>query len=339
MRRTAACLALIPAIASCESDYEPLGPDPEVDPIFNPADPPVVSHTDQYEQVQRPEVDVLWVIDNSCSMGDQQEKLAESAPLFMQFFLDSGLDYHIGVVSTDMFDENESGKLIPGPGNTLWITPETPDAVNVFAGMAVLGNQGRFPEKGLGATYAAFELQQTWNDGFFREDSGVHVIVLSDESDFTEDSIVTQGELIDYLNNLRSEADAVSFHSIVTPPDDFCPGIATPGTRYIEVTNAVGGVYWSLCDEWVGALEAIGLEATGLKREYFLSQIPVDGTIDVKVDAYGNILTFDELDPVTGLGDWTYNASRNSVTFLQYIPDPGAVVTIDYDVLASAERD
>ena len=52
--------------------------------------------TDVSTQVTTPEVDVLFVIDNSCSMNNEQSELTANFPSFMAYFLDSGLDYHIG---------------------------------------------------------------------------------------------------------------------------------------------------------------------------------------------------------------------------------------------------
>ena len=46
-------------------------------------------------------LDILWVIDNSCSMTEEQQALSQNFASFVQYFVGSGLDYHIGVVSTD----------------------------------------------------------------------------------------------------------------------------------------------------------------------------------------------------------------------------------------------
>ena len=334
-------LAAAPLMVGC-SDYD-LRVEDIPDVIVNPSDPAVVSSKDAYMQIQKPEVDVLWIIDNSCSMGDEQNQVANSFPLFMNFFLGSNLDYHIGVVSTDMDNPAESGKLIKGPGNILWIDPLTPDPVGAFAGMAQLGTNGSGDEQGILAGYAALELQAGHNGAFLREESALHIIVLSDESDYSPDNPITLNEFKDYLNSLRQDPEMVEYHSIVSPANfgQFdCSGVSTPGTRYIEVTADVGGVFWSLCDlPWVGALEAIGLDAAGLKREYFLSQIPVPGTIKVSVDDAGIMTPFYEYDSVTMDGDWVYTQTRNSVTFLEYIPNPGAIVNIEYDVLSSSERE
>ncbi len=75
--------------------------------------------------------------------------------------------------------------------------------MDAFAGMALLSVQGGV-EMGLGATSAALALQTSWNDGFFQEASGLHIIMLSDESDFTDAAIITQSELVNVLQGLQA---------------------------------------------------------------------------------------------------------------------------------------
>ncbi len=83
-----------------------------------------VTQVDKLVQVQVPEVDILWVVDNSCSMYEEQTGIAQNNPVFMDFFLGSGLDYHIGIVSTDMDDLSHSGKLRQA-GGVPWIQDDT----------------------------------------------------------------------------------------------------------------------------------------------------------------------------------------------------------------------
>jgi hypothetical protein len=59
------------------------------------------TRTDEIVQLTTPSADVLWVVDNSSSMSDNQRALTDNFPVFFDWFLGSGLDYHIGVVSTD----------------------------------------------------------------------------------------------------------------------------------------------------------------------------------------------------------------------------------------------
>ena len=72
------------------------------------------------------------------------------------------------------------------------------------------------------------------------------------------------------------------------------------------------------------------MQAAGLSREFFLTELPVPGTIEVHVNEEGVEYQFLEGD------DWTYSAERNSVTFVEYIPSPLSDVKITYEVLSGA---
>jgi hypothetical protein len=313
-------------------------------PPVKPTPPPpsTPENQDVYRQNYKPSVDILWVVDNSGSMSNEQTAIGENFPVFMDYFLGSNLDYHIGVVSTDMLDPAHSGKLVEANGYR-WIDPETPQPEQIFAGMSALGIEGSSSEEGILAAYAAMELQTGYNDGFFRDEAAVHVITVSDEPDYSPDNPVTLDEFADYLNNLRPTDAEVTYNTIVNLPDDPCPGtlFGMDGRRYVNVNALVGGVNWSVCDgNWSAILEMLGLQTAGLKREYFLSELPVPGTIVVSVeDMEGTSYEFEPVDPETGAGDWTYSETRNSVTFVQYVPDEGSSVMIDYLILAALEEE
>src|SRR5688572_17447955 len=103
MQRTKLALLPIWLVAACGSEQGFREPPP----VYPPSAPlPIADETrvDRIVQVVTPQVDVLWMIDNSSSMGDEQTALGENFPLFMDFFLNSGLDYHIGVTSSDVDD-------------------------------------------------------------------------------------------------------------------------------------------------------------------------------------------------------------------------------------------
>jgi hypothetical protein len=339
--RVLLALSLSAALVGCDSGYNYVTPDLAPEVISHPADPPDLWQVDDYVQIQEPEVDVLWVVDNSSSMADEQAAIGEDFPKFYEYFEGSQLDYHIGVVSTDMEHEEQSGKLVEAAG-VRWITPDTPNPEDVFAAMSELGTGGSHNEEGILAGYAAFELQPEWNAGFLRANSSINIIVVSDESDVSPNSPITLGEYEEYLNGLRADPEMVSYNGIVSPTEPAfpCEGANSPGDRYIDVINKVGGVFWSRCDEdWPAALELMGLTAAGLKREYFLTQVPVPGTVQVSVENGGYTHVFTEYDPETALGDWTYVGARNSVTFLTYVPEPGATVEIQYKILAANEHE
>lgn len=59
-------------------------------------------------------VDLLLVVDNSCSMIEEQNKLATNFENFIQYFDDANVDWQLGVVTTDVEQEQFSGRLIGG---------------------------------------------------------------------------------------------------------------------------------------------------------------------------------------------------------------------------------
>lgn len=304
----------------------------EPPPNFEGPNPPGLENPvvqDRIVQVPIPSVDVLWIIDNSGSMLQEQKDLRENFPAFMEYFLGSGLDYHIGVVSTDMDANNESGKLVAASNGERYITTDSEDPMGMFESMADLGILGSSDERGREAAYTALELEaDATNAGFLRDDrsSGIHMTVVTDEPDLSRNSRITKEEFAEWANGLRPSDPLVTFNSICLPPDVFYYG----GDDYVYLSLEVGGIMHDVrVDDWVNVLEALGIQAAGLHREYFLSQLPVEGTVEVKVVTVdGTTIPFDE-------GAWTYSSSRNSITFDEFLPDPLSTVVIDYTALSS----
>jgi len=75
--------------------------------------------TDVFQQSRRNTVDVLLVVDNSCSMWEEQDKLATNFDSFIQFFQGVDVDYQIGVITTDTLDEKYQGRLVGGDDEIL----------------------------------------------------------------------------------------------------------------------------------------------------------------------------------------------------------------------------
>ncbi len=321
-------------LAGCsEYDIQGAGGAPPVSAL-----PPVLENpvrVDQITQITVPAVDVLFVVDNSCSMSDDQQALRENFPTFLAYFEGSGLDYHIGVVTTDMDAAKESGKLQDGGTGYKWIDPLTPDANDVFSAMTTLGSEGSGFEMGLDASFAALEVHSmpgSANEGFYRPSARLDIVIVSDEEDQSED--LTRDEFIDYLRDLKVTEELVGFTSIVNiPPCCSLIDGGSPGEIYMAVTDAIGGIKWDIKDGgWTQVLELLGVQASGLKREFFLSELPVGGTVVVEVvDVDGTGYEFQEG------ADWTYSAPRNSVTFLEFLPPPLSDVVITYEALAAAE--
>src|SRR5690349_10254250 len=105
---------------------------------------------DTFSQAPNNQVDILWVIDDSFSMGNEQARLAAGFESFAAELDDSGTDFQIGVVTTS-FDDATRGVLV---GDPPFLTPED-DYVRLFQERAKVGVEGSDKEKGLAvASYA-----------------------------------------------------------------------------------------------------------------------------------------------------------------------------------------
>ena len=77
-------LLLVLAVAGCKSDYG----------ISR------LERSDTFTQQPATELDVLLVVDNSCSMQPYQQELAANFDAFLTFFTEGDVDYHIGILTT-----------------------------------------------------------------------------------------------------------------------------------------------------------------------------------------------------------------------------------------------
>lgn len=103
------------------------------------------SKTDQFKQNSAAMVDILWIVDNSRSMGEEQTGLGSSFQVFADNLVSSGVDFHIGVISTDVAD---GGALHFGSGMPSFIDPSTTDPQGTFLQNVAIGTGGSPQEKG-----------------------------------------------------------------------------------------------------------------------------------------------------------------------------------------------
>jgi len=288
--------------------------------------------TDKLLQAVSPVTDVLFVIDNSCSMGDNQDNLSRNAPSFMEWFVGSGLDYHIGVVSTDMVDTDDQGKLQEIDG-LRWLTDEVPDPVDAFSRLAVLGNRGASPERGIDGLYNAIETEGNEHNRGFLRDGAFHAIFVSDEDDFSLD--ISADEFVRWFDGLRSPSESTC--SAIQNPN--C-GASGCGYKYGTAAEQLRGVVWNIdADGWDEVLERLGILTTGRRAEYFLTQLPYVESIVVEVNVPrndgGSTLVrppraeFDDEGRLVSAG-WSYVGDRNSVLFHDYVPPDYATISITY---------
>ncbi|MFK7926692.1 MAG: hypothetical protein AB8H79_00775 [Myxococcota bacterium] len=285
--------------------------------------------TETHAQVGVPKVDVLWVVDNSRSMYEEQTALANNFTAFMSRFDEAKLDYHIAVVTTGYDDDDQRGQFrtaIDRRGDTIrWLDNTISEPARIFREMAEAGIDGPLEEKGRAQIYTALGLfGQSDNFGFMRDDAFLSVIVLSDENDRSGDIPIKNDQFIDWMRTLKDSPEKVSFSSIVGPQGG-C-GNAEEGTDYLEATTSLGGLSHSICNPaWANLLEALGDKAAGLRSEFVLRDVPEPSTLEARWKEPGEA----PVQKTYGL-DFEYNRARNSIVFAEDAPPADSVLTIEY---------
>ncbi len=274
-------------------------------------------NSDFYEQEEVANADILFVIDNSCSMHSHQTNLINNFSSFISVFANSGVDYQIAFITTD--NENfVDGKIIKS-------TDSDPigDVSDIIARISITGHG---LERGL---WESYEATQTGADAgigsaFLRTDSRLVIIYLSDERDgSTTYSAMTPTDYANHLLTLKPLADQLSVNAVAGDHPSGCsPPYAQHGAGYYEVVQQLGGTFMSICATDYG-LQMDTLARDSILRSAFeLSDTPIEGSINVTVDGY-----------VTSA--WTYDATENAVYFdASAVPATASEIYIDYAVLA-----
>ena len=226
---------------------------------------------DIFQQLEVINADILFTIDNSCSMLDEQLNLASNAGLFMSSLDSTGVDYQVGVITTDR----------PSFVSPI-ITPATLDPVTEFENAVIVGTEGDAYEKGLDMSmYSTTSPGDASADaGFIRDSSILGIVVVSDEDDFSLSPVL---DYVSHFNGLKLNPDEVAFHSVVDDGTESC-GSST-GYRYMDTSVGTGGSIFNLClGTWGTFLESIVAEATAPVNTFELTEEPVEETIVVTVD-------------------------------------------------------
>jgi hypothetical protein len=281
---------------------------------------PAVWITETFFQAPFPQVDVLWVVDNTQSMRVEHEALEQAFSGFVGSLDAEGLGYQIGVVTTDML--NDGGIL---RGNPWIITPGMEGGEDAFADAIDVGLESTAKEAGLGAMVAALTepLRSGANRGFRRASAALHVIVVSDSNDHSEDWL-GDSPLRVAEDLLANETDTnqlpAVFSAVVGDSPSGCTGAsgsATPGARYVDLVHRTGGSFASICESNLeGVLAGFGDLSVAYPRRFLLANAADSTSLRVSVN-----------DVVSG--DWYYSESPPSVIFDE-APDADSKIEIRY---------
>lgn len=211
-------------------------------------------------------VDLLFVVDNSGSMIEEQRMLAANFPLVLDALFAPPADpvtgepayppvesLHVGVISSDMgtgafvvptCGGNDDGRLLHAPSTSVtgcaasypaYLTATTPGAAvaHDFECMATLGTNGCGFEQQLGAMHKALSVHMAPGGpdaSFLRADAALAVVVLTDENDCSTDD----SSLFDPLGPTPLPTRCVDLADRLTPVARYVATLAAarPDGRY-----------------------------------------------------------------------------------------------------------
>jgi hypothetical protein len=273
----------------------------------------------QAVEATRP-VDILWVIDNSGSMDDEEARVQNNMNGFAQSIAASGVDYHVIVIT------NTGHITVPPP------LGGSPELLQV--------NQQIESHDALEWTVATYPMYQS----FLRDGSIKHIVaVTDDESDWSQGTFEAQ------LAALTAPGFGTDwkFHAVVAedPPWDFsshCFGLAADiGATYIDLQQDHGGLFFSLCDtDWsplFSTLSQTVVQDLGLPCTYDIPDPPNGQTLDptrvnfIYTPTSGQPITIPNVGDISGCngGDgWYYDDPINPT---QIIVCPNTCTTLEGD--------
>lgn len=303
---------------------------------------------DIFTQEPAGEVDVLLVMDNSCSMAPYQRKLGENFDSFLTYLQDGQVDYNIGVLTTtievpDAYPEygcsQQDVDAIPAGGHLVddvIIRSDTAGAEKTFSDLVNVGTCGSGYEMGLESAYEALTppLSTQENFNFLRGSAMLSLIFVSDEQDSSPLPVA------DYINTFRSvkgldDRTAVNASALVIndtadcSPQQLASG-AVVGSRYMDVAEETDGLQANICaDDFADILTDLSLRASRLQDTFYLTRLP---------DPNSLFVTVDDAEIPCDAGAWTYQTEGEGSDMVGMIvfersqmPPPNSLVTITYD--------
>lgn len=282
-------------------------------------------------------VDVLFIVDNSGSMLEEQSKLSTALSSFVDSLTD--LDWQIGITTTDISGgiHSTNGDIVTMEGTAAKVlNKRIPNYESIFLNTVMAHgtpiecdttgmNCPSGDEQPLEAMRLAVTKRNTTNYGFFRANSDFVAIVLSDEDEKsngrnnarTPSSVVSTVETTWGLTKMFSV-----FGIIVKPGDTNCFNIQTQnsgtyGTFVQSLADLTNGVTGSICDSDFGpALSTIGDRVRQYATSVALTAVPVAGTVAVT------------LTPAQPLITWVV---RGQTVRFSDTPARGTVIEVTYE--------
>jgi hypothetical protein len=276
---------------------------------------PVVNSFTQNAQGQN-KVDILFVVDNSGSMGGDQTNLANNFENFISSFLAQQTlpDFRIFITSTDPRSNKPFGDgKLSGDGylDTAMAVNNPADFISKFKTRVKLGTNGSGDECSVNGALRGLQR----NVSLFRQDAILVTTMISDENDVS--LTWAQKTLEEFVNEIKLIKGnmAVKLNSIVN--FQTYGQYETKGEIQMAASDMTGGKKADILTDFSSTLQELGQNIVDLISSFPLSEPPFNvNEIVVKVNGV----------PVNS---WVYDAELNSIAFTT-APPAGAQIAVEY---------
>lgn len=261
--------------------------------------------------------DILWVVDNSGSMADEQEALSVNFPSFAQNFIKNGkaqFPFNMGVTTTDAYYSGRDFLRGDASGNFYDLSSTQAESnyekfVSDFTEAVLVGTNGLGAEKALDSADAI--LTNTNYSSWFSDDDNLLILILvTDEKE--QSTSKTIAEWSSYLKNMKTNSEYVKVYSIINPAQD-------GNQRFAELASEFGTSTYDITESFDPILDNIGASISELISSYSLdTDHNIDeSTLTVKVNGSLKINGTD------------YTISNNKIQFIN-VPEEGANIVVRY---------
>ena len=285
--------------------------------------PTNISGEDEYCQIftqeggggNRP-IDILWVVDNSGSMGDEQQNLAQNFQTFINQFAsqNQNVDFNMGIITTDSSTNRlRIGNASAGarPGYNPW-----PAFISDFKAAIKVGISGNGFECGLAFSLKFLKESSSW----VRNNAHLLAIYVSDENDrsnLPSSSTLCNynGETAENESESNNMADAYFKAISALKPASLFKAFAIVdtattdrlylGQRYIRLTELSNGKSYSIKNDFSTILQDFGGIVAKIASQFQLKYPAQEGTVEVFIDGVP-----------APQGDWNYLAGQRAIRFV-----------------------
>lgn len=225
-----------------------------------------------FEPPYNPKVDFVWVVDNSGSMQNYQNAVAQVGHLFSDKLGNAGIDWRVAGISTD------------GKDSTVFVNSIDTTFFTKF------GTNGSGSEKSLFWAQAKVQsmLPRTaGSDAHIRPDAALHLILLGDADDQSADSPAVYTS---FFQNYDGSGAAAVVHGIVCPEGQLCEETQMNPRSNLTVIRNTGGINGDInaaaqpndpaTASTLDAILNVAIAGTG----HTLMKAPISSTIKVSME-------------------------------------------------------